>query len=110
MKYQIIIEANSLIELHQKMKDELKVMTQQEDENRQMDIAIATKIPVHMRKHKQWTEFEENFLIDNYRKKKISWIAKALSRQTSATQQKLVALRKKYKLPNKNNIAKTLTV
>ena len=89
IKMTIKIEANSREEflelLEQRVKEEV--------------LMKKIKIEPSSRKNKGWTEFEENFLIDNYRSKKISFIAKSLQRPELAVRHKLFLVRKKYKLP-----------
>ena len=108
MKYQFIVEGESLSHLIQQIKQELSILTEQEENAQKMDSLMKTKIKSTIRKNKMWTEFDINFLIDNYRKKKIVWIAEALQRPRIAVYQKLNSLYKEFNLPKINNKAKNL--
>ena len=62
----------------------------------------GTKLPAEERKNKPWTDFEINYLRDNYKSKKVTWIAKALRRNKTAVHQKLFQMYKN-ELTKKNN-------
>ena len=63
------------------------------------------KLPV--RNKKKFTEFELDFIRDNYKAKSIIWIAAKLSRKKEAIYTQLVKMYKKG-LPRKNNKTKNL--
>lgn len=107
MKYQLIIEAETLIGLIQNIRKELKVMTEQEENANRMDEIMKTKINCEVRKRKEWTQFDIDFLVEHYKSKRIEWIAKALLRPRLSVHQKLNQLYKKG-LPKKNNTTKNL--
>lgn len=61
-----------------------------------------TKIDDFGKKRKWWSDYELEFLRENYATKNIRWIAKALRRKPIAVQQKLYQLYKKG-LPKKQS-------
>jgi len=85
----MIIEATSIPELIQKMKQELNIVSDDEENIIRNERAIKTKIPQEQRTNKPFTEFEINFLIDNYRSKSTKWLAQALKRTNTSIQQKI---------------------
>jgi len=54
-----------------------------------------------IRKNKQWTQFEDDYLIDNYYKFKIRVIAKSLNRSTSSVAARVQSMKNKKILKNK---------
>lgn len=63
------------------------------------------KLPIRNKKH--FTEFELDFIKDNYKKKSIIWIAAKLSRKKEQIYSQLNKLYK-FGLPTKNNKSKNL--
>lgn len=59
------------------------------------------------RNNKQWTEFELNFLVENYLKKNVKWIAGKLERKVTSVYAMLNILYKKG-LRKKNNRIKNI--
>lgn len=94
MKYTFLIEGNTIIDLIQNIQDELLVLRESQEQSQKHDEMMKTKLVLTKRKNKPWTEYEINFLKENYLSKKISWIAQALQRPKLAVNQKLFHLRK----------------
>jgi len=102
MKYILTIEANSLQEILSKFGT-----TEGKSYESFKKELNETKLPSDERTKKAWTEFELNFLTENYKLKKTRWIAKALHRPVQAIQQKLLQMYKKG-LPRKQQRTKNL--
>jgi len=106
-KYTFCIEADSIKELLEKVRTELNIMSDQEEEALENEKIIRRKVSVRFRDGKQWTEFEINFLVENYQSKSIEWISKKLNRKKASINQKLFQMYKKG-LAKKNNRVKNI--
>lgn len=95
-KYLFTIEASSAKELIQRIEEELTVMHQDERELIEHDLRMKKKFVCVRKKKKHWDESEDQFLIENYRKKKLAWVANALGRPLTSIYQRLNKLYKKY--------------
>jgi hypothetical protein len=103
-KFSLLIEADTLDNLIKDLKSTLSHLSSPfPDTLPNPDF----KLPKTARKRKTWTEFELNFLTDNYRKKNIKWLAGSLNRPPS---QVYATLHKMYAkgLPRKNKRSRTL--
>ena len=87
--FQFTIQAETISELIEKIKEQFAVMTEQEEYAQKYNQAIKTKIKSERRDGKQWTDFELDFLRDNYACKNVEWLSKALHRKKIAIHQKL---------------------
>ncbi len=95
MKYQLVIEANSIVELIQNVKTELNLMEMEIENATNTDTILNKKFKLTSRKNKLWTEFELNFLTQNYLSKNCRWIAGKLQRPLPAVYTKLNTMYKK---------------
>jgi hypothetical protein len=99
MKYELKIYADSKEEL-------FEVLSRSEfipvEEN-----SLNNKFKLSPRKHKQWTEFELNFVTEHYLSKNIRWISGKLQRPAPAVYAKLFQMYKKG-LKQKHPKVKTL--
>lgn len=100
-KITITIEASTMEEVYTMMK--LKVAEMQPV----AEPKLNDKFKLSPRKNKTWTEFEINFLTENYMAKNVPWIAGKLMREKRGVYQMLSKLYKKG-LTKKNNLVKTL--
>ena len=82
------------------MEQELKIVVPN-------DIVLDKDFKLAHRDGKTWTEFEINFLTENYKAKSIKWIAGKLKRKPQGVYMMLNKLYKKG-LPKKNNRTKNL--
>lgn len=99
MKYTFTIEAPTLEELIDKVERELLVITKEEELAVEHDRRMKTKIRSTKRKNKPWKESDILFLIENYRKKDMNWIAAALKRPLEGVRGKLHCLYTSHNLP-----------
>lgn len=88
----IILEFESEDELNQyilnksmKLKDEIETIT---------DIKKDVTISITTRKYKPWSEYEMNFILNNYAFKSSVWIAKALNRTRTQIMARVDKMRK----------------
>lgn len=98
--FQFILQAETLQELVEKMKQSYEIANQQLVEQSVRDHLISTRIIDTSRKNRRWTEFELQFLKDNYMIKSRAWIAESLHRPPNMITAKLQELYKKG-LPRK---------
>lgn len=68
---------------------------------------LNNDVIIPVRNNKRFTEFEIDFIINNYKKKSIIWIAKKLSRDKTSIYNQLTKLYKKG-LSKKNNRVKKI--
>ena len=105
-KFILTIEGSSLKEV----LDELSITQTKgegesyEDFNKRLS---NTRLPRTTRANKKWTEFELEFLRDNYRSKNMKWIANALHRPRPAVSSKLHMMYNEG-LPRKQSRVKNL--
>lgn len=95
----LTIQAETIEELIQKIK-EVKLFYGEKEK-------LNENFKLTPRKGKAWTEFEINFLTENYKAKNIEWIAGKLYRDKRGVYQMLARLYKKG-LTKKNNLVKSL--
>jgi len=99
-KITITLNVDSIEEVYKLLKLPTNEITSQAD-NKLKDFKLAP------RQNKTWTEFEINFLTDNYQKKNIRWIAGKLCRKPQGVYSMLNNMYKKG-LKKKNNRVKTI--
>ena len=66
------------------------------------------KVNIGYRKKKAWTEFEKNFLLDNYKSKSTEWLAQKLNRPKNAIDQMLYKMYKELGIPKRIKRAKNI--
>lgn len=78
--FQFIISGETLQELVEKLKHSYEIASQQLVEQSVRDHLISTRIIDTSRKNRRWTDFELQFLKDNYMVKSRAWLAESLHR------------------------------
>lgn len=112
-KITITIEANSIEEVYEILKLKTKNLIynndkkETEDRNENNNPIINNKFKLETRNGKSWTEFEINFLVENYRFKNCRWIGGKLGRKPTAVYQKLLTMYEKG-LQKKRQRVKTI--
>lgn len=101
------IEAESFSEMLEKIKLELNILNEQEEEIRIKEECLRKKVSIAYRSNKKWTEFEIDFIKQNYMGKTNEWIAKKLGRKKTSIS---TALNKMYKSGLKRRSNRTINI
>lgn len=98
----IILEFFSEEEMNQYIMSKAMELKHTMDETKEVD--PEAKVPLLTRVRHPWTQYELNFLIDNYASKSMPWIAKSLHRNAAQCHAKLHEMRKKgARIPEKKH-------
>ena len=98
--FQFIIQSETLQELVEKLEQSYRIASQQLVEQSVRDKLISTRIIDTTRKNRRWSDFELQFLKDNYQIKSRAWLAESLHRPPAIITSKLQEMYKKG-LPRK---------
>lgn len=93
--FQFIIQAETLQQLVEKLEQSYRMASQQLVEQSVRDKLISTRIIDTTRKNRRWTDFELQFLRDNYMIKSRAWLAESLHRPPTIITAKLQELYKR---------------
>jgi len=108
-KYSFKIEADSITDLMEKMRQELKVMSEEQEKIAEFETTVSRKVTLYGRKNKPWTEYELNYIRAYYLQKSTAWIAQKLHRHPTAINAQLTRMYKRGLPKRINKSSKAIT-